>query len=258
MTRFTSLAAAMFVAAFLGATPIQLGAQTWDQRTYLTFSGPVQMPGVTLPAGKYLFRLADTATHSVMQVFDESEKNILGQWFFVPVNRTSEQMSAANGKPVVTFLETPEGMAPPVHYFFYPTDLTGKEFIYPKAQATKLAVATHEEILATDSDAAKGGEAEIVRISPNGTETQYEANAGNNQAPESSPAPAAAASQDVERPQQPAATSGVAPAPPAQGEPRQVAASELPRTASSLPFVGLIGLFALTAGMGLRLARASR
>ena len=25
---------------------------------YLTFSGPVQMPGMTLPAGKYVFKLA--------------------------------------------------------------------------------------------------------------------------------------------------------------------------------------------------------
>jgi hypothetical protein len=256
MKRFTSVAAAMFVAAFLGVTHTQLGADSnIDQRTYLTFSGPVQMPGVTLPAGKYVFRLADTATRNVMQVFDEGERNILGQWFFVPANRTSEQMSVANGKPVVTFHETPEGMAPPIQYFFYPTDLTGKEFIYPKAQAIKIAAATHEGVLATDSDAAKGGEAGIVRISPSGSETDYEATAENGQAP--APAPAATASQRADR-ERPAATAGVTQQAPATGEPRQVAASELPRTASSLPYFGLIGLLALTAGMGLRLARASR
>ena len=30
-----------------------------DRLTYLTFSGPVQLPGVTLAAGTYTFKLAD-------------------------------------------------------------------------------------------------------------------------------------------------------------------------------------------------------
>ena len=34
-------------------------AQPADYRTYFTFSAPVTLPGVTLPAGRYLFRLAD-------------------------------------------------------------------------------------------------------------------------------------------------------------------------------------------------------
>ena len=34
-------------------------AQPSDYRTYFTFSAPVTLPGVTLPAGRYLFRLAD-------------------------------------------------------------------------------------------------------------------------------------------------------------------------------------------------------
>ena len=33
-----------------------------DYRTYFTFSAPVTLPGVTLPAGRYLFRLADPNT----------------------------------------------------------------------------------------------------------------------------------------------------------------------------------------------------
>ena len=30
-----------------------------DKLTYLTFNKPVQLPGVTLPAGRYRFQLAD-------------------------------------------------------------------------------------------------------------------------------------------------------------------------------------------------------
>ena len=178
MKRFTSLTAAVFTAAFLAAaTSVSAQDSNVDQRTYLTFSGPVQMPGITLPAGKYVFKLAPTALHNVMQVFDGEEKHIVGQWFFVPVERTNEEQSKADGKPVVMFREMPEGMTPAVHYFFYPTDLRGKEFIYPKDQALKIAAATHETVLATDSDAAKGGEAHVFRVEPSGTESQYDQNA---------------------------------------------------------------------------------
>ena len=275
MKRFTSIAAAIFTAAFLTtATSASAQDSNINQRTYLTFSGPVQMPGVTLPAGKYVFRLADTALHNVMQVYDADEMHILGQWFFVPANRTTEQQSEANGKPVVMFREMPEGVTPAIHYFFYPTDLTGKEFIYPKDQAVKIASATHENVLATDTDVNKGGNAHVFRVEPNGAESQYDANAtaeNSKPAPEqptaslnsqadvnNSPAsgpPAAAPAQSASASQsQPVGTSGSAQQAPAPA-PRQQAAAELPKTASPLPLVGLFGLLAIAAGLGLRLAR---
>lgn len=266
MKRFTSIAAAVFTAAFLtAATTASAQDSNVNQRTYLTFSGPVQMPGVTLPAGKYVFRLADTALHNVMQVFDGEEKHIIGQWFFVPANRTTEEQSQANGKPVVMFREMPEGMTPAVHYFFYPTDLTGKEFIYPKDQALKIAAATHETVLATDTEIGKG-EAHVFRVEPNGTEAST--------APE--PAAAASASSTASLNSQADVNNSPASGPPAYSAPprqptatgtsgayeqnqnpapRQQAAAELPKTASPLPVIALFGLLALAAGFGLRLAR---
>lgn len=265
MKRFTSIAAAVVTAAFL-TVAASASAQDLNinQRTYLTFSGPVQMPGVTLPAGKYVFRLADTALHNVMQVFDGEEKHIIGQWFFIPKNRTLEEANAANGKPVVTFHEMPEGMTPAIHYYFYPTDLTGKEFIYPKDQALKIAAATHQPVLATDTDVAKGGEAHIFRVEPNGTESVFDANATSsanaeqNQQPASSTTASAgtreAATSGSGRTSdnQVAGTSGVSNQNPAA---RQQAAAELPKTASPIQLIGLLGLLSLIGGIGLRLAR---
>jgi hypothetical protein len=290
MKRFTSIAAAVFTAAFLAAaTSASAQDSNINQRTFLTFSGPVQMPGVTLPAGKYVFRLADTSLHNVMQVFDGDEKKIIGQWFFIPKNRTTEEASAANGKPVVMFREMPEGMTPAIQYYFYPTDLTGKEFIYPKDQALKIAAATHQAVLATDSDATGGGDAHVFRVEPNGTESQYDANATasaentnatsepqassstaslNSQADvNNSPASGPPAYSTAANNQGAAATSGTSsennrPTGTSgaydqnqNASPRQQASAELPRTASPLPLLGLIGLIALAAGFGLRLAR---
>jgi len=269
MKRLTSIAAAVFTAAFL-TTAMNVSAQdsNINQRTYLTFSGPVQMPGVTLPAGKYVFRLADTSLHNVMQIFDGDEKMIMGQWFFIPKNRTTEEANAANGKPVVIFMEVPEGVTPAVKYYFYPTDLTGKEFIYPKDQALKLAAASKQPVLATDTDAAKGGEAHIFTVEPNGSETAYDANATasadtdrNQQAAASAPAqPAAPVAENrptdlsSDRDQRATGTSGAADQNPA---PRQQASSELPKTASPFQLIGLLGLMSLAGGFGLRLARST-
>jgi hypothetical protein len=269
MKRFTSIAAAVFTAAFLAAaTTASAQDSNVDQRTFLTFSGPVQMPGVTLPAGKYVFKLAPTALHNVMQVFDGEEKHIIGQWFFVPANRTNEEQSRANGKPVVMFREMPEGMTPAVHFFFYPTDLTGKEFIYPKDQAVKIAAATHESVLATDSEVGKG-EAHVFRVEPNGTEATTQSSsattepsstaslnsrADTNNSPASGPPPYATATnnESTNTEQQPTGTSG---AYEQNAAPRQQASAELPKTASPLPVIGLFGLLSLLAGFGLRLAR---
>src|SRR5258706_9647728 len=217
MKRLTSIAAAAFTAAFLTAA-MNVSAQdsNIDQRTFMTFSGPVQMPGVTLPAGKYVFKLAPTALHNIMQVFDGEEKDIIGQWFFIPKNRTTEEMSAANGKPAVTFMEMPEGVTPAVKYYFYPTDLTGKEFIYPKDQAVKLAAATHQPVLATDTDVTKGGEAHVFTVEPNGAEAAYDANATPNDN--------ATARVDTDRDQQAASAPAQPAAPVAENRPTDLSA----------------------------------
>ena len=248
MKRFTSIAAAVFTAAFLtAASSASAQDSNINQRTILTFSGPVQMPGVTLPGGKYVFRLADTALHNVMQVFDGDEKRIIGQWFFIPKNRTTEELSAANGKPVVMFKEVPEGFTPAIQYYFYPTETIGKEFIYPKAQALKIAAATHQTVLATDTDAAKGGEAHVFRVEPNGTEAQYDANSSEPAA--KAPSTASGPPSYAPPKNQATGTSGQNPAP------RQQASNELPKTASPFQLIGLIGLLSLAGAFGLRLAR---
>jgi len=296
MKRFISIGAAVFTAALLTtATTASAQDSNINQRTYLTFSGPVQMPGVTLPAGKYVFRLADTALRNVMQVYDGEEQHIIGQWFFVPRNRTTEQASDANGKPVVMFREMPEGMTPAIQYFFYPTDLTGKEFIYPKDQAVKIAAATHQSVLATDSDASGGGDAHVFRVDPNGTEAKYDANAPEasasasasastttepsqstaslnsqadvNNSPASGPPAAAAPASQAPASTTATGTSGVSNNTQATGTsgaydqsqntaaPRQQASRELPKTASPLQLIGLMAMLSLAGSFGLRLAR---
>jgi LPXTG-motif cell wall-anchored protein len=254
------------------------GPANADRTTYVTFSGPVSLPGVTLPAGEYLFRLADSLSNrNIVQVFDKNRDKIYATILAVPARRPEPTDDA-----IVTFREMPSDRPPAVHYWYYAGERSGQEFAYPKAEATRIANASGEPVLAVDTDSAsiedmqKG---EITRVQPNqATTTQPEPNA----APAAS-APPAQPETPAPRAQEPApattspapssATTGTTgtsganapaatamsgttaqsqqptPAPtPQRTQPRR---TELPKTASELPLVGFIGLSALAAALGL-------
>src|ERR687887_1671932 len=81
-------------------------ADQWNKKTILTFSGPVQIPGSTLPAGSYVFKLADlTGNRHVVQVFDKDEKKVYGTLLAIP-----DEKLEPSDKPVVLFAERPAGV----------------------------------------------------------------------------------------------------------------------------------------------------
>ena len=74
-----------------------------DRTTFVTFSGPVSIPGKTLPAGTYTFRLADSpADRHIVQIFDQDQTKLFATLLAVAAERNQ-----AEGDPVMTFRETP-------------------------------------------------------------------------------------------------------------------------------------------------------
>jgi hypothetical protein len=142
MKRVTTIATA-FVAAILLALSVSVGAQDFNpqEKTFLTFSNAVELPGMTLPAGTYTFKLADTPGRNVVQVLSQDEKDIHGQFLFVQAQRPE-----VSGETVVTFRETREGSTPAIQYWYYPGEKIGKEFIYPKDQAMRISQRTGMEV----------------------------------------------------------------------------------------------------------------
>ena len=64
------------------------GAQSVDKRTVFTFSGPVTLPGISLPAGKYEFRLVNaTSNANVVQVLNAGGTNPYAMFFSTRVER---------------------------------------------------------------------------------------------------------------------------------------------------------------------------
>src|SRR6187551_138965 len=94
----------VFVAAVMAILPsAPASALTYDKLAYLTFTGPVQVPGVTLSAGTYRFRLADAATsRNVVQVLSRDGSTVHAMF----ITRTDSRVSVTQD-PTVSFMETP-------------------------------------------------------------------------------------------------------------------------------------------------------
>ena len=153
MTRIISITAsalAALVLVALTAAPASAQATTTNKLMFLSFSGTVQVPGATLPKGTYVFRIGDPDSQDVWQVLDKSQRHVLAQFFYVrTADRTVAEVNAAHGKPVVRFHETAQGVPPAIRIVYYPADMAGAEFLYPKAQAMQFAATRPEATVAT-------------------------------------------------------------------------------------------------------------
>jgi hypothetical protein len=144
-------------------------ADEYTKLTYLTFSGPVQLPGITLPGGTYMFKLADPDSgRRVLQVWDKDGMKLYTTLLTIP----DEKMEASD-KPVVMFSERPAGQPQAIKSWFYPDERIGQEFVYPKSQAMQIAKENHAAVLSyTDdsknNDASSLHSAKIGRVDENG------------------------------------------------------------------------------------------
>ena len=259
MKRVKLIATALVLTALALAGGVAAQETNTQERTFLTISAAVEMPGVTLPAGTYVFKLADTPSRNVVQVFDREEKDIIGQWLFVQAERPE-----VTGENVVMFRETREGSTPAVQFWYFPGEKIGKEFIYPKDQAQRIAARTGVAVRTEDGVVEGAGVAGIQAE----TRTEVSAEAAAQPAPEPAPSPepavaaeppAQAAAEPVSREPAPVAQAEVE-APRAvgtsgQAEGQVARADELPRTASPLALSGLLGLLSLAGAAGIRAFR---
>jgi hypothetical protein len=222
-------------------------ADDWNNKTVMTFSAPVEIPGVhlkgwgVLPAGTYVFKLLDSAAdRHIVQIFNADETQCYATILAIPDYRFR-----ATGKTVVTFRERPAGEPEALRAWFYPGKNWGDEFVYPKARAIVLAKESNTPVLFLAAEVPmevaepiKSADAPVVvqlkqapimAIKPTGEEVQV--------AEVVTPPPAVT---------EPAA---------AQVAPAAVAEKTLPATASTLPLLALFGLLALGGAWTIRLAQ---
>jgi hypothetical protein len=203
-------------------------AQNWNKRTSVTFSAPVEIPGVgaqVLPAGTYVFRLLDSQSdRHIVQIFNKDESHLYATILAIPNYRLR-----ATDKRVMTFAERAAGDPQAIRAWFYPGDNSGQEFAYPKKRAVELAKVAKVPVLYIPDEAAPN----IVAPVKTATEAPVIA---LKEVPLKAVKPTG---EDV-------AIAEVIVPPPVQ------TVASLPKTASDLPLLALMGLLCLSVGISLR------
>ena len=129
-----------------------------DQASKITFSQPIQIPGAVLPAGTYLFKLADSnADLNVVQIFN-ADRTVL----YATLQTAATDRPEPTNYTMVEIADQGSGQPDALLKWFYPGRETGHEFVYPKRQEKELAQDKQKAIVAyqaavSSSDAAGAG-----------------------------------------------------------------------------------------------------
>lgn len=132
-------------------------ADAFDKTTKLTFSQAVEVPGQTLSAGTYLFRLADDGgDRNIVQIFNSD-----GTQLVTTVQTIATQRQQTTDDTEVTLTEPQSGNPAVLVKWFYPGEDIGNEFVYPKQEEKQLAQNQQETFVGSQmlssSEAAAAG-----------------------------------------------------------------------------------------------------
>ena len=101
-------------------------ADQWDKKTVVTFGEDVGIPGQILPAGTYVFKLANSISdRHIVQIWNADENQLLATTMTIPNTRLETY-----SRPVFEFDERPTGSPVALKLWFYPGNSTGEEFVY--------------------------------------------------------------------------------------------------------------------------------
>ena len=134
--------------------------EQWNKKSVLTAEQPVEFPGIVLKPGNYVIRVLEGGDkRSTIQILNGDETQVLAKALAVPDHR----MRPDSGE--FSYHAVPASGPRAIQSWFYPGDLTGLEFVYPKARARELAKASGVYVMAAGSD-----DGPVTAVTPNGKE----------------------------------------------------------------------------------------
>ena len=215
-------------------------ADEYDKKTRITFSQPVEIPGRVLPAGTYVFKLADSMSdRHIVRIFTADESQILATLLTIPDYRLT-----TTDQTVIKFGEAFPGAPEAIRAWFYPGNSIGQEFVYPMSRAKQLAAAAKTVVPAVAVDVLDPvamKTAPIVAITPEAKEEPVAAviqTTPSDRSADMSKMPTSLSSA--------VGTTGVTHTGPSAGR----NARHLPKTASALPVIVVFGLGCIGVALG--------
>jgi hypothetical protein len=240
----------VLAAATLVASLSVVRADTWDKKTIVSFSQPVEVPGTILQPGKYVMKLVDSQSdRHVVQFTNERQNHVYATTLAVPAYRTQ-----VTGRTVITFYEAAAGQAEPIRNWFYPGDNFGQEFVYPKEHLREIAFVRPATPPALDTRSQVQNPVAAAEPVPEGEsapvaapiETQAQANSLTN---DEANAPVEIAQATPPKPEEPATAPSSAPT---QTTP---VPTELPKTDGNFAGIALMGLVSIGGAVAARKLR---
>jgi hypothetical protein len=124
MLLVAGLAAVLSVASAVSSQAITIGPLS--NINHLTFSQPVRLPGVLLPAGSYEFELGPAGTHrDIVRVSD-----VHGRPYYMGFTQEVARPSGSTNKRVIDFGEAVAGSPMPIAVWYPVDSSTGHAFVY--------------------------------------------------------------------------------------------------------------------------------
>jgi len=102
-------------------------ADSWNKKTVITTNQSVEIPGVVLPAGKYVIKLVDLQARNLVTVMNADENKVYATFF-----GTADYILTPHDKVYIGLEERRADLPMAIHEWFYPGDASGLEFTYPK------------------------------------------------------------------------------------------------------------------------------
>lgn len=120
-------------------------ARNFKDETFVAIDRIVELPGGrTLLPGNYTFRVVEAAAgRYIVQVLTADDDSVL-----------TTILAVEPGQAMIVVGETPASVPQPVRYWYRPRGTVGPvgyEFVYPRAQAMRIARMTNRYVLTTDS-----------------------------------------------------------------------------------------------------------
>ncbi|GAC1455800.1 MAG: hypothetical protein PVSMB1_05370 [Gemmatimonadaceae bacterium] len=143
--KYVMFVSCVFAGILVGVFAAPVQADECDKLTYLTFSAPVALPGVALPAGTYRFSHLDcSVSEHILRVTSQDGSEVYATLLAIPDYRPMP-----SDQPVMVFGEMPAGAPEAIKAWFYPGETVGDELIYPKNEARRIADARDRTVVAT-------------------------------------------------------------------------------------------------------------
>jgi hypothetical protein len=115
--------------ALLGVAATAVTSATFDTRrtTPFTFTRTVQMHGVALPAGRYIFEVANPEGEGdIVRILSGDRKQVLLTKVTRPIYRPAKGPLRAT----ISLGESPAGTPPPVTAWYPEREARGRQFLY--------------------------------------------------------------------------------------------------------------------------------